>query len=69
MVDFGFSTLGLESVWAGCDVENTASIRVLEKLGMSRESFHEGKTERRGEGDSYMYRVRASERGGAEPSY
>ena len=67
MLDFGFSTLGLESVWAGCDVENSASIRVLEKLGMSRQSLHRAKTGRRGEGDSYMYRLRAMERSGTEP--
>jgi [ribosomal protein S5]-alanine N-acetyltransferase len=28
---------GVYRVWATCDVENTASARVLEKLGMSRE--------------------------------
>ena len=62
MLDYGFGTLGLTSVWAACDVENTASIRVLAKLGMSQQSFHEATSERRGEGASFMYRVRASER-------
>ncbi|PYN54259.1 MAG: GNAT family N-acetyltransferase, partial [Candidatus Rokuibacteriota bacterium] len=28
---------GIYRVWAFCDVDNTASARVLEKLGMSRE--------------------------------
>jgi ribosomal-protein-alanine N-acetyltransferase len=30
---------GIYRVWAVCDVENTASARVLEKLGMSREGL------------------------------
>ena len=69
MLDYGFGTLGLTSVWAGCDVENTASIRVLAKLGMSQQSFHEATSERRGEGASFMYRIRVSERSrGGAPS-
>jgi ribosomal-protein-alanine N-acetyltransferase len=30
---------GVHRVWATCDVENTASARVLEKIGMSREGI------------------------------
>ncbi len=37
---FGFEELGLHRVWAGCDTENAGSIRVLEKLGMTREAHH-----------------------------
>ena len=37
MVDFAFSELQLHRVWAECVPENTASRRVLEKLGMRRE--------------------------------
>lgn len=37
LVDFGFDTLGLHRIWATCDVDNAASARVLEKLGMKRE--------------------------------
>jgi RimJ/RimL family protein N-acetyltransferase len=34
MLSFGFETLGLHRIWADCLAENTASQRVLEKLGM-----------------------------------
>jgi RimJ/RimL family protein N-acetyltransferase len=37
LVDFLFSKLGVHRVYASCDPENHASIRVLEKLGMSLE--------------------------------
>lgn len=34
--DYGFKTLGLEEIWARAAQENTRSIHVLEKLGMTR---------------------------------
>jgi ribosomal-protein-alanine N-acetyltransferase len=34
LLAFGFQTLQLQRVWAHCVAENTASIRVLERLGM-----------------------------------
>lgn len=34
IIKFGFNTLKLQSILAGCAVENTASIKVLEKAGM-----------------------------------
>lgn len=34
LLTFGFEPLGLQRVWAHCVAENTASIRVLERLGM-----------------------------------
>lgn len=37
LVSFGFRELGLHRIWASCDVENAASARVMEKLGMQRE--------------------------------
>lgn len=37
LVAFGFDLIGVHRIWAGCDPDNTASIRVLEKLGMSLE--------------------------------
>jgi RimJ/RimL family protein N-acetyltransferase len=37
MARFGFESLGVHRIWAHCDSENAASIRVLEKLGMRRE--------------------------------
>lgn len=36
IIHFGFNSLKLESILAGCAVENTASVRVLEKVGMTR---------------------------------
>ena len=37
IIDYGFDTLKLHRIEAGCAVENTASIKVLEKAGMIRE--------------------------------
>ena len=37
LLKFGFSSLGLHRIEAGCAVENIASIKVLEKAGMIRE--------------------------------
>jgi RimJ/RimL family protein N-acetyltransferase len=37
VVDWGLSQDGIFRVWALCDVDNLASARVLEKIGMSRE--------------------------------
>lgn len=37
VIDYGFDTLKLHRIEAGCAVENTASIKVLEKVGMIRE--------------------------------
>lgn len=37
IVDWALSQPGIYRVWAMCDVDNLASARVLEKVGMSRE--------------------------------
>jgi len=37
LLEFGFHQLHLHRIEAGCAVENVASIRVLEKVGMTRE--------------------------------
>ena len=37
IVDWSLTQPGLNRVWAVCDVENTASARVLEKAGLQRE--------------------------------
>ncbi len=34
---FGFDEMGFRRIWSGCDTQNMASLRVLEKLGMRRE--------------------------------
>jgi len=38
LLSFGFAQLKLLRIWAWCDAENSASIGVLEKLGMRREA-------------------------------
>ena len=37
ILDFGFDTLKLHRIQAGCAIDNIASIKVLEKAGMTRE--------------------------------
>ena len=37
VVDWALSQPGIGRVWATCDVENLASVRVLEKAGLTRE--------------------------------
>lgn len=37
LLTFGFEQLGLHRIWAHCLAENTASIRLLERIGMRRE--------------------------------
>jgi len=37
LLAFGFQEMGLHRIFATCDVENLASARVLEKVGMKRE--------------------------------
>ena len=37
LLRFGFDDLRLHRLWASCDPANTASIRVLEKIGMQHE--------------------------------
>ena len=39
ILGFGFETLNIHRVRAGCDSENAASARVLEKVGMRREGY------------------------------
>jgi RimJ/RimL family protein N-acetyltransferase len=38
LVLYGFEQLGLHRIWATCDLENTASVKILEKVGMKREA-------------------------------
>jgi RimJ/RimL family protein N-acetyltransferase len=39
LLAFGFRELGLHRIWAWCIAENTASARVLEKIGMWQDVF------------------------------
>jgi [ribosomal protein S5]-alanine N-acetyltransferase len=62
ILSFGFQTLALHRIWATCDVENRASARVLEKIGMQREGHLRENVRRRGEWrDSYLYAILRSE--------
>jgi len=38
LLNFGFGTLGLRRIIAGCNTRNQASYRIMEKLGMRREA-------------------------------
>jgi ribosomal-protein-alanine N-acetyltransferase len=56
VLDFGFNGLNLHRIEAGCAVENIASIKTLEKVGMSREGRKRKKLPIRGEWkDNYFY--------------
>jgi RimJ/RimL family protein N-acetyltransferase len=60
LVDFGFAELRLHRVWADCDPRNTASWRLLERLGMRREAHHvEGTWLKGGWVDTFVYAVLA----------
>lgn len=39
VVDWTLASAGIFRVWAVCDIENSASARVLEKVGMEREGI------------------------------
>ena len=58
MLKFGFEQVGLHRIWAGCDIDNYASQRVMEKAGMTKEC-HWRKDRRRGNRwqDGYGYAI------------
>ena len=58
LLDFGFNNLKLHRIEAGCAVENIASIKVLEKVGMTREGMKRKKLPIRGDWkDNYFYAI------------
>ena len=58
LIDFGFTELVLHRIEAGCAVENIASIKVLEKVGMTKEGMKRKKLPIRGEWkDNYFYAI------------
>ena len=58
MVAAGFEQLGLERVFATCDVDNAASAHVLEKAGLRQETLLKNHKEARGRWwDSYLYAI------------
>lgn len=58
LLTYGFETLNLHRIYATCDPENKASVRVLEKIGMSLEGRHRENLRIRGEWrDSLIYAI------------
>jgi len=58
LLHFAFTELKLHRIEAGCAVENIASIKVLEKVGMMREGRKRKKLPIRGEWkDNYFYAI------------
>ncbi|MEO9211499.1 MAG: GNAT family protein [Ginsengibacter sp.] len=58
LLEFGFDQLKLHRIEAGCAVDNIASCKVLEKVGMIREGLKRKKLPIRGEWkDNYFYGI------------
>ena len=58
LLEFGFDQLQLHRIEAGCAVDNIASSKVLEKVGMTREGMKRKKLPIRGEWkDNYFYAI------------
>jgi [ribosomal protein S5]-alanine N-acetyltransferase len=58
ILDFGFHELNLHRIEAGCAVENSGSIRMLEKAGMAKEGTKRKILPIRGEWeDAYSYAI------------
>ena len=58
MLNRGFSEMDLHRIWATTDVENTASWRLMERVGMQREGeLRHGRNVRGEWHDSYMYAI------------
>jgi len=58
LLDVGFRVLGLHRIWAECNVENAASWRVMQRLGMRREAhILEGKHIKGRWRDGYVYAI------------
>ena len=66
LIDTGFRTLGLHRVFATCDVRNTGSFSVMQKLGMRREgTLRQDRQIKDAWRDTYLYAVLAEEWVGA----
>lgn len=58
----GFEQLGLHRIIGRCDARNTASARLMERLGMRREAyFHHNEIFKGAWGDEFVYAMLASE--------
>jgi RimJ/RimL family protein N-acetyltransferase len=66
LIDFAFTKVGVQRIWADCDPRNTGSWRVMEKVGMRREGHLVKNWWLKGEWcDSYIYAVRVEEWAGS----
>lgn len=62
LLRLGFEELGLHRIFGTCDARNTASARVMERLGMRREAhFRENEIFKGEWGDEFTYAMLASE--------
>ena len=62
LVSYGFQSVGVHRVWARCDSENAASLRLLEKLGMRCEGLAKHDCQIRGVWrNTFTYAVLAGE--------
>jgi RimJ/RimL family protein N-acetyltransferase len=62
LIDYLFSTFNLHRIIAICDVENQASVRLLERLGMRREGHYIENIWFKGQwGSEYLYAILARE--------
>ena len=62
LIGFGFETLDLHRIFARCDPRNTASFRVMERVGMRREAHFRGHIQVKGAwSEEYIYAVLAEE--------
>jgi RimJ/RimL family protein N-acetyltransferase len=58
VIDWSFQTLNLNKIFATCDIRNTGSWRVMEKLGMTREGLLRNHFKWQGEfRDEYYYGI------------
>jgi RimJ/RimL family protein N-acetyltransferase len=58
LIEFGFAKLGLSVIYATCDAKNTASYKVMEKLGMKRVGLLEKEREQKGaKRDTLRYEI------------
>ncbi len=63
LLAFGMNTLDLRRIWAMCHVDNAASVRVLEKVGMLREGHLRKNVFQRGVWrDTYLYATLSEDR-------
>lgn len=69
IVNFGFTELKLHRIWSWCIAENTASVRVLEKLGLQGEGRLRDKEYFKGRWwDTLVFGILEQEWQGLEPS-